>query len=202
MGIETGKREFDVIVWGATGFTGQLVVEYLAETYGASPAVIGLVLGLGAAAYIPGTFVARRIPEHQVAPLLAVLGVALAAAILAWGVPRSGLAVTGATFAVLCFLGGARTFLGSARGLAVAPGYHVETMALRAAAAQFGVVAGAAIAGLALAVGGYALLAVTLAALSTASAAPHLRVVKSARRSRAATPRPARPAGAAPARAR
>jgi short subunit dehydrogenase-like uncharacterized protein len=28
------KREFDVIVWGATGFTGQLVVEYLVETYG------------------------------------------------------------------------------------------------------------------------------------------------------------------------
>jgi short subunit dehydrogenase-like uncharacterized protein len=27
-------REFDVIVWGATGFTGQLVVEYLAQTYG------------------------------------------------------------------------------------------------------------------------------------------------------------------------
>ena len=28
------EREFDVIVWGATGFTGQLVVEYLVSTYG------------------------------------------------------------------------------------------------------------------------------------------------------------------------
>jgi len=28
------KREFDVVVWGATGFTGQLVVEYLVNTYG------------------------------------------------------------------------------------------------------------------------------------------------------------------------
>ena len=28
------KREFDIIVWGATGFTGQLVVEYLTQTYG------------------------------------------------------------------------------------------------------------------------------------------------------------------------
>ena len=28
------EREFDVIVWGATGFTGRLVVEYLVETYG------------------------------------------------------------------------------------------------------------------------------------------------------------------------
>ena len=29
-----GKREFDLVVWGATGFTGQLVVEYLVDTYG------------------------------------------------------------------------------------------------------------------------------------------------------------------------
>ena len=78
--------------------------------------MIGLVLGLGAAAYVPGTFVARRIPEHHVAPFLAVLGVALAASILAWGIPHPGLAATGAAFALLCFLGGARTFLGSARG--------------------------------------------------------------------------------------
>ena len=28
------KREFDVILWGATGFTGQLVAEYLTRTYG------------------------------------------------------------------------------------------------------------------------------------------------------------------------
>jgi short subunit dehydrogenase-like uncharacterized protein len=28
------EREFDVIVWGATGFTGRLVVEYIADAYG------------------------------------------------------------------------------------------------------------------------------------------------------------------------
>ena len=28
------KREFDLIIWGATGFTGQLVVAYLSRTYG------------------------------------------------------------------------------------------------------------------------------------------------------------------------
>ena len=27
------RREFDVVVWGATGFTGRLVAEYLAATY-------------------------------------------------------------------------------------------------------------------------------------------------------------------------
>ncbi len=30
----TGKREFEVVVWGATGFTGRLVAGYLAECYG------------------------------------------------------------------------------------------------------------------------------------------------------------------------
>ncbi len=28
------KREFDIIIWGASGFTGKLVVQYLAKTYG------------------------------------------------------------------------------------------------------------------------------------------------------------------------
>ncbi|MBV7335921.1 saccharopine dehydrogenase NADP-binding domain-containing protein [Chloroflexi bacterium TSY] len=33
------NREFDIIVWGATGFTGRLVAEYLFETYGANQSI-------------------------------------------------------------------------------------------------------------------------------------------------------------------
>lgn len=32
--MNTGEREYDVVVWGATGFTGRLVAEYLLQTYG------------------------------------------------------------------------------------------------------------------------------------------------------------------------
>lgn len=32
--VKSDDREFDVIVWGATGFTGRLVAEYLLRTYG------------------------------------------------------------------------------------------------------------------------------------------------------------------------
>lgn len=33
----TGQsREFDVVIWGATGFTGRLVMQYMASTYGAA----------------------------------------------------------------------------------------------------------------------------------------------------------------------
>ena len=28
------SREFDIIIWGATGFTGKLVVEHLYKNYG------------------------------------------------------------------------------------------------------------------------------------------------------------------------
>ncbi|MFK8053307.1 MAG: trans-acting enoyl reductase family protein [Woeseiaceae bacterium] len=33
------KREFDIIVWGATGFTGRLVAEHLLNTYGAAGSI-------------------------------------------------------------------------------------------------------------------------------------------------------------------
>ena len=32
--MEAKERAYDVIVWGATGFTGRLVAEYLLERYG------------------------------------------------------------------------------------------------------------------------------------------------------------------------
>lgn len=39
------EREFDIIVWGATGFTGQLVAEYLFEKYGAGQTVTWAMAG-------------------------------------------------------------------------------------------------------------------------------------------------------------
>jgi short subunit dehydrogenase-like uncharacterized protein len=54
------KREFDVIVWGASGFTGELVVEYLAQTYGVGGELRWAIAGRDAgklekvrAAYLP-----------------------------------------------------------------------------------------------------------------------------------------------------
>ena len=37
MGIVSApEREFDVVVWGATGFAGRLTAQYLLERYGTS----------------------------------------------------------------------------------------------------------------------------------------------------------------------
>ena len=43
------NREFDVIVYGATGYTGRLVAEYLTRTYGAAGAVKWAMAGRSAA---------------------------------------------------------------------------------------------------------------------------------------------------------
>ena len=34
--MTTGLREFEIVVWGASGFTGKLTAEYLLTRYGAS----------------------------------------------------------------------------------------------------------------------------------------------------------------------
>jgi len=33
------NREFDIIIWGASGFTGRLVAEYMLEKYGVNDTV-------------------------------------------------------------------------------------------------------------------------------------------------------------------
>ena len=38
-------REFDVIVWGATGFTGRLVAEYICQTYGVNKSLSWTIAG-------------------------------------------------------------------------------------------------------------------------------------------------------------
>ena len=39
------KRTYDIVIWGATGFTGKLVMEYMAETYGIDGEVKWAVAG-------------------------------------------------------------------------------------------------------------------------------------------------------------
>ncbi len=43
--MSSGQREFDVVVWGATGFTGRLVAEFLHQRYGADGDVKWAIAG-------------------------------------------------------------------------------------------------------------------------------------------------------------
>ena len=102
---------------GVLVYSGALFV----ESYGTSLVAVGLALGVGAAAYIPGTFLAQRVIATRGRPLLAATGALLAPCVVAFGVLRLGTVSSAIGFGVLCFLAGGRTYLGSAVGLELAP---------------------------------------------------------------------------------
>ena len=154
---------------GVLVYAGALFV----ESYGTSLAAVGLALGLGAAAYIPGTFVAQRVSPARSRPLLAAAGGSLAVGVLAFGIVRMGTVSSAIGFGVLCFVSGARTYLGSAVGLELAAGKHAASMSVRAAAAQVGWIVGCGAGGAALSAGGYPAMAVVLSAFFAGAALLH-----------------------------
>jgi predicted MFS family arabinose efflux permease len=94
----------------------------------------------------------------------------MAVLVALFGLLRPAPAVSAALLAAVSFLGGGRTLLGNAYGLAAGPERRLPAMAARAAANQLGTFVGASAAGAALAAGGYGLLGLVLAlgfALST-----------------------------------
>ena len=145
----------------------------LLESYAMSPAMVALGLGLMATAMLPGTFSARRAAAHATPRRLAGLTAFQAAAVLALGVLRPGVGVTLALLAAMAFVNGWRTMLASALGMDGVPEDRVAVMSMRAAANQFGYLVGAAAGGLALALGGFPMLGVTLAALFLAAVLIH-----------------------------
>ena len=78
-------------------------------------------------------------------------------------------------FGALSFLAGGRTLAGGARGLNLAPELRLGVTGVRTAAIQFGSFVGAAVGGMALALGGFTAAGLAFAALFAAAALPHLR---------------------------
>ncbi len=157
--------------WGATlVYAGALFI----QSYGLSTEQTGLLLGLAALGYFPGTLLARRHVEQHARSLLILFGLTAAAGTALLGLVRPSPAASLVLFAAcMAAIGG--TIAGSAFGLGAAPDQRVAVMGLRAAAVQFGYLLGAACGGAALAVGGYGLLGATLGILFLLGVAPHLR---------------------------
>jgi predicted MFS family arabinose efflux permease len=85
-----------------------------------------------------------------------------------------GAGVTLALLATMAFVNGSRSLVASALGMDNAPHDRVAVMSMRAAANQLGYLLGAALGGLALALGGFPALGLTLAALFAAAVLVHL----------------------------
>ena len=151
---------------GTLVYSGALFV----ESYGASTARTGVVLSLGAGAYVSGNLALRRLAEREPRQLLSGLALLLAVATAAFGVLRPSLVASAALFAAAAFAAGGRTLLSSAFGLAAPPELRPGAMALRAASMQFGYFTGSLAAGAALAWGGYAALGATTSILFLSAA--------------------------------
>jgi len=168
-----------------------------AETYATRPAAIGGLLALAAVAFAVGNLVFRRFVSTVSSSTLVRLALGMALLVGLFGVLRPAPGVSAALLAATSFLGGGRTLLGNAYGLAARPERRLPAMAARAAANQLGTFVGAATAGAALAVGGYGLFGLLLALEFVVSTLP----LRPRRRGRATLPVRLRRA-AAPARAR
>jgi predicted MFS family arabinose efflux permease len=105
------------------------------------------------------------------------------AAVAALGAVRPGVGVTLALLAVVAFVNGRRSMVASALGMDATPEDRVAVMSMRATANRFGYLLGAGVGGLALAVGGFEALGVTLSSMFVTGALIHLPT-----RSRVRTP--------------
>ena len=142
----------------------------LLESYGVSPSTVALGLGLMATAMLPGTFTARR---RFTAAGLAGLTVIQATAVLALCELRLSAGLTLALLSSMAFVNGRRSVAASTVGMDSTTADRLTAMSLRAAANQLGYLLGAGLGGLALAVGGFAALGPTLAALFASAALIH-----------------------------
>jgi predicted MFS family arabinose efflux permease len=155
---------------GALVYVGALLV----ESYDLSIAATGIALGFGALVYVPGNFLFRRWVDAHGRTLLVALALSAAVTVALLGAVRPSLWVSLALFSLLCFIAGGRTLAGSARGLGLAQELRLGVTGVRTAAIQSGYFVGAAVGGIALATGGYALLGAAFAGLFVAAAIPHL----------------------------
>jgi MFS transporter, DHA1 family, inner membrane transport protein len=169
---------------GTLVFAGALFI----ESYGISTAVVGLLLALVAAAYLPGNFLARRWVEQRARGLLIGGALVSAVGVALFGVLRPAPAWSLAVLTLLAFVAGARTIAGSSLGLTLAPHCRLQAMSTRTGAVQFGYLIGAGLGGAALAAAGYAGLGWTLGALYLAAAIPHIARVRDRRGVRTTAP--------------
>lgn len=137
---------------GALVFAGALYI----EQFGVSVGLTGVILGVGAALYLPGNWLARRMVERGSRFLLvgSTIGAALMV-ILFFITGELPVWVSATAFGIAVFFAGARTMAGAALGLELASGRRLAAMSVRTGAGQFGYLLGSAIGGVLLGIGGY-----------------------------------------------
>ena len=135
------------------------------EVHGASPVTTGVVLALGAVAYIAGNLTGRRLVRLEPIGVLVVLAGGSCIAVLAFASADCGMIVRTMLFSVAAFFVGGRTMVSSAFAVATPLARRGAVTSLRASTMQFGYVVGSSLGGVAVTVGGYRALGATTAML-------------------------------------
>jgi predicted MFS family arabinose efflux permease len=146
----------ELAAFAAWGGTLVYAGAFFVQAYGAGVALTGLILGAGAAAYLPGNFLGRRALRSGAALPLLGFSAGSAAVVAVMGIVDIGIVFSALTFAVLAFLAAGRTIAGAAQGLHLAEGRRLAAMSVRTAMSQFGYLTGASIGGAVLARWGFA----------------------------------------------
>lgn len=168
--------------WGElaafSAWAGTLVFAgaFFIESYGASVGETGLILGLVAAAYLPGNYLGRRLLRSVKAPtLLLAFAIAASVGVAIFGGLQPGVVFSLVALSILAFFAGGRTISGAALGLRLADGRRLAAMSVRTAMLQFGYLFGSAIGGVMLPVWGFAGVGWTFAGLFAVAGAVHLQ---------------------------
>lgn len=151
---------------GTLVYSGALFV----QSYDVTSEETGVVLALGAGAYVCGNLALRRLADHKARPLLVAFAFALAATTGLFGAFRPSIVASTAFFAAAAFAAGGRTFISSAFALAAPVEIRPAATAMRAATMQFGYFTGSLAAGAALSQGGYAALGAMMGVLFLSAA--------------------------------
>lgn len=150
---------------------------FFIETYGVGVGVTGLVLGLVAAAYLPGNFLSRRMLVRDTATPLLGSAVSLAVVAIVFGTVRPGVVFSTVMLGLLAFFAGARTIAGATAGLQISAGRRLAAMSVRTSVLQFGYLIGTATGGLVIPVWGYAGMGWTFAGFFLVAGSVHLRAI-------------------------
>lgn len=155
---------------GVLTYAGALLI----EGYGAARGVVSVGLAVSAAAMVPGTFLGRRSVRTAGFQLLGALTLVQGGLVATFGAVRPGAGASLAVLTVMAFFNGWRSVIASGLGMDSMPDDKLTVMSIRAAANQFGYLLGAALGGVALAVGGFTAVGAAFSGLFVLGAALHL----------------------------
>jgi predicted MFS family arabinose efflux permease len=135
------------------------------EVHGASGPETGVLLAIGAVAYVAGNLTGRRLARGDEARILVMLAVAAAVADFVFATADCGIVLRAVLFSAAGFVVGGRTLVSNAFALSLPPDRRRAATSLRASTMQFGYVVGSGLGGVALALDGYSALGAVMAAL-------------------------------------